>query len=99
VERRFYLSSLAPEAESLLKAVRAHWGVENSGHWSLDVSFDEDGCRVRKDHAPFNFAVLRRLALNLLRQETTGKNGIKARRLRAAWNGDYLLRLLCCAKA
>jgi predicted transposase YbfD/YdcC len=99
VEQRFYLSSLAPDAQALLKAVRAHWGVENSGHWSLDVSFDEDGCRVRKDHAPFNLAVLRRLALNLLRQESTGKNGIKARRLRAAWNGDYLLRLLCCAKS
>lgn len=99
LERRFYLSSLAPEAGALLKAVRAHWGVENSGHWCLDVSFDEDSCRVRKDHAPFNLAVLRRLALNLLRQETSGKNGIKARRLRAAWNGDYLIRLLCCAKS
>jgi predicted transposase YbfD/YdcC len=99
VERRFYLSSLAPEAGALLKAVRAHWGVENSGHWNLDVSFDEDGCRVRKDHAPFNFAVLRRLARNLLRQEPSGKKGIKARRLRAAWNQDYLLRLLCCAKS
>jgi hypothetical protein len=66
---------LAPEAGSLLKVVRAHWGVENSGHWSLDVSFDGDGCRVRKDHAPFNFAVLRRMALNLLRQEPSGKTG------------------------
>ncbi len=99
VERRFYLSSLAPDALALENAIRSHWGVENSGHWSLDVSLREDACRVRKDHAPFNLAVLRRLALNLLRKEPSGRNGIKARRLRAAWNQDYVLRLLCCGKS
>ncbi len=82
----FFLERLAPEAGALLQAVRAHWRVENSGHWNLDVSFAEDSCRVRKDHAPFNLAGLRRLALNLLRREPSGKSGIKACRLRAAWN-------------
>ncbi len=99
VERRFYLSSLPPDALALEHAIRSHWGIENSGHWNLDVSFREDACRVRRDHAPFNLAVLRRLSLNLLRQEPSGRNGIKARRLRAAWNHDYLLRLICCDKS
>ncbi len=78
VEQRFYLSSLPPDANTLLVAVRSHWGVENSGHWCLDVAFDEDRCRVRKDNAPFNCAVLNRLALNLLRREPSGKKGLKA---------------------
>ncbi len=104
IEHRFYLSSLAPDAATLLAAVRSHWGVENSGHWCLDVAFNEDGWRVRKDnapfnYAPFNYAVLNRLALNLLRQEPTGKKGLKARRLRAALSDDYRERLLCCAKS
>lgn len=95
VQQRFYLSSLPCEAGALLEAVRAHWGVENNVHWCLDVAFDEDLSRVRKDQAPQNVAVLRRLVLNLLRQDTTDKGGLKAKRLRAAWNSDYLLRLLC----
>lgn len=95
VQQRFYLSSLPCEAQALLDAVRAHWGVENQVHWCLDVAFNEDGCRVRKEHAAQNLAILRRLALNLLRQESSDKHGLKARRLRAAWNSDYLLRVLC----
>lgn len=95
LEQRFYLSSLPPQAQPLLDAVRAHWGVENNVHWVLDVAFAEDACRVRKDHAAQNLAILRRLALNLLRQETSDRHGLKARRLRAAWNSDYLLKVLC----
>ena len=95
VQQRFYLSSLPCEAQTLLAAVRARWGVENNVHWCLDVAFDEDGSRVRKDHAAQNLAVLRRLSLNLLRQESSDKRGLKAKRLRAAWNSDYLLKLLC----
>ena len=95
VQQRFYLSSLPPDALALLEAVRAHWGVENNVHWCLDVAFDEDGSRVRKDNAPQNLGSLRRLCLNLLRQEESPKKGIKGRRLRAAWNSDYLLKLLC----
>ncbi len=73
MEQRFYLSSLAPDAAMLLGAVRSHWGVENSGHWCLDVVFNEDACRVRKDNAPFNCAVLNRLALNLLSTRHTAR--------------------------
>jgi hypothetical protein len=77
-----------------LSAAREHWGIENSLHWVLDMAFDEDSSRVRKDHAPQNLATLRQLALNLLRQEKTDKNGVKARRLRAGWDNDFLLKVL-----
>lgn len=97
VEQRFYLSSLGCDAPRLLEAVRGHWGIENSVHWVLDVSFDEDDCRIRKDHAARNMATLRRLALNLLRQDTRHKRGVKTRRHRAGWDNDYLLRILCGA--
>ena len=66
-------------AGKILRSVRGHWGIENRLHWVLDVGFDEDGSRVRKDHAPENLARLRHLALNLLRQERTDTTGIKAR--------------------
>jgi predicted transposase YbfD/YdcC len=74
--------------------VRAHWGIENGLHWVLDIGFREDESRVRKDHAPENMAVLRHIALNLLKQEQTAKLGIKAKRLKAAWDQDYLLKVL-----
>lgn len=95
VEQHFYLSSLPCDAPRQLDAARAHWGVENNVHWCLDVAFNEDDCRVRTKNAAENFAVLRRLALNLLRQDNTTKAGLKARRLRTAWNSEYLLRILC----
>ena len=94
ITRHFYLSSLEPEAERLLHAIRAHWGIENSLHWVLDVAFGEDECRIRRDHAPQNLATLRKLALNLLRQDKKAKSGLKARRKAAGWNNDYLLRIL-----
>lgn len=92
--RHFYLSSLEPQAQGLMKAIRAHWSIENSLHWVLDVAFEEDRCRVRKDHAAHNFATLRKITLNLLRQDTLLKVGIKARRKVAGWDEDYLLRVL-----
>lgn len=95
VEQHFYLSSSPCDAPKLLEAARAHWGVENKVHWCLDVAFAEDDCRVRIENAAENFAILRRLALNLLRQDNTCKAGLKARRLRTAWNSDYLLKILC----
>lgn len=93
-ETRFYISSLSGNAEQILHAVRGHWGVENGLHWVLDVTFDEDHSRVRKDHAPANLAVLRQMASNLLKQEQTAKGGIKAKRLQAGWNENYLLKVL-----
>jgi predicted transposase YbfD/YdcC len=95
VETRYYLSSLENDAEVLSGAVRSHWGAENSLHWVLDVTFDEDRSRIRKENAPENFGLLRRLALCLLKKETTSKRSIKGERLRASWDEGYLQRVLC----
>jgi|TARA_B100001971_G_C18177119_1_gene530566 predicted transposase YbfD/YdcC len=94
VETRYYISSLRGSARKLLEATRTHWGIENRLHWVLDVAFDEDRSRVRKDHAPQNLAIIRHIALNLLKQETTSKGGVKARRKRAGWDEDYLITVL-----
>ena len=74
--------------------IRGHWGVENRLHWSLDVSFGEDNCRIRKDFGAENFSCLRRIALNLLKQEKTLKRGIKAKQHKAGWDEQYLLKIL-----
>jgi len=94
VQSRYYISSLAGPAKTLLEATRRHWGIENSLHWSLDVTFREDDSRVRKDHGPQNLAVRRQIALNLLKQETTLKRGIQGKRHKAGWVEDYLLKVL-----
>ena len=92
-EDRYHLASLTG-APRVLSTVRSHWGIENELHWTLDIAFDEDRCRVRKDHGPENLAVLRHLALNLLKHEKTAKRSIKGKRLLAAWKDEYLLKVL-----
>lgn len=94
VELRYYLSSLQPNAKRAGQTVRAHWGVENSLHWTLDVAFHEDDCRVRVGHAPENLALVRKITHNLLQQETTVKRGVKTKRLKAGWSEAYLLTVL-----
>ena len=91
---RYYICSYPTEASQLLKASRAHWGIENSLHWVLDMAFDEDQSRVRTGHADQNLAAIRHLVLNLLKQETSAKIGIKAKRKKAAWDQDYLLKII-----
>jgi len=92
-EDRYHLSSIVG-AQQVLWAVRSHWGIENELHWTLDLAFDEDRCRVRKDHGPENFALLRHMALNLLKQEKSCKRGIQGKRLLAGWKPEYLFKVL-----
>ena len=94
VETRLYISSLTGDARRLLAAARGHWAVENSLHWVLDVSFREDECRVRVGNAAENLAVVRHMALNLLKQDNTLKASIKGKRKKAGWDDDYLLAVI-----
>jgi predicted transposase YbfD/YdcC len=93
-EVRYFISSLPGSARRVLRAVRQHWGIENRLHYVLDVSMNEDACRIRRDHGAENFAVLRHIGLNLLRQEKTSPRGIKAKRKQAGWDNDYLAQIL-----
>ncbi len=92
-EIAYYLSSLPPDAKRILAATRAHWSVENTFHWTMDVVFGEDASRVRLDKAPENFAVIRHIALNLLKQHP-GKQSLKRKRFRAALDDAFLLEIL-----
>jgi predicted transposase YbfD/YdcC len=94
IKYRYFISSLVSDAQLILHAVRTHWGIENKVHWILDIAFREDDCRVRKGNGAENFAVLRHLALNLLKHEQSLKCGIKAKRKNAGWDHDYLLKVL-----
>jgi predicted transposase YbfD/YdcC len=90
----YYLTSLAGHVEPFAAAVRGHWGIENSQHWVLDVQFREDESRVRTGHGAENLAVIRRIALNLIRLDRTTKGSVHTKRLRAGWNHEYLRHLL-----
>jgi len=90
IEKRYYVSSLAPNAKALATAIRKHWTVENELHWSLDVAFNEDRCRIKHKQAAANFAAIRRFALALLKNAKISKLGIKNQRLQAAWSDEFL---------
>lgn len=92
-ETRFFLSSRVSDAHAFARYIRSHWGIENSLHWCLDVVFAEDASRIRRGHAPRNFSLLRRLALNLLRQHPSQKS-LKMKRYRAALDDNFLLEVL-----
>ncbi len=94
METSYYVTSLKSDAKTVAHAVRGHWGIENNLHWVLDIAFREDESRIRKDHAPANFAIIRHMALNLLRKETSVRRGIRAKRLKAGWDTDYLGKIL-----
>ena len=94
IEVKYYISSLLSSAQHILSVIRGHWGIENQLHWVLDIAFREDECRLRKGNGAQNFAVLRHIALNLLKQESTCKRGLKTKRLKAGWNLDYLSKVL-----
>ncbi len=93
-EVQYYLSSLPPEAQNLGHAIRTHWGIENQVHWTLDVTFNEDHCRVRSGNSPRNLALLRRMALNALNQEKSLKRSLRQKMKRAAMNDSYMMTVL-----
>jgi predicted transposase YbfD/YdcC len=95
-EVHFYLSSLPVDASINGRVIRQHWSIENQMHWSLDVTFDEDKCRIRSLNSPQNFALVRRMALNAVNQETTLKRSLRQKRKRAAMNNDYMMQILKC---
>jgi predicted transposase YbfD/YdcC len=94
IETRYYILSRYVSAKRFAEGVRFHWGIENSLHWQLDVTFGEDQCRVRKGHADANLSVLRRTALSLLKNETSAKIGVKNKRLNAGWDETYLEKVV-----
>jgi predicted transposase YbfD/YdcC len=93
-ETRYFISRLTNSAQAMIHCVRGHWGIENGLQWVLDMTFREEASRVRKDHAPENFAILRHIALNVRNRSCTGKDSIKTMRLRAGWDESYLEKLL-----
>lgn len=94
VEDRYFLTSLPRDAARILRAVRQHWGIENGLHWVLDVAFDEDRSPARARNAQANWAALRRLVISILKQDKTTKAGMEAKRLKAGWDRNYLIKLL-----
>ena len=92
-ETRFYISSLPADAQHQGEAIRGHWGVENSHHWVMDMLFRDDECRIRKANAPANFAAIKTMAANILRQ-ASGKHSLRVKRRLAAWDDDYLASLI-----
>jgi predicted transposase YbfD/YdcC len=95
ITTRYFISSWRASAKAFLQRIRGHWQIENGLHWVLDIAFREDQSRIRKDHAPQNMAVLRHMATNLLKRDSSVKVGIAAKRKMAGWDNDYLFHILC----
>ena len=93
-EWRYYISSRVLDAGQFSQRIQGHWQIENGCHWVLDVAFNEDASRIRRDHGPENMALLRRMTLNMIKLDTSNKGSIKLKRKRAAWSTDYLEGLL-----
>ncbi len=91
-ETRYYITSLEPDPKAILAAVRAHWGIENNFHWTMDVTFDEDRCRTRKDASPMNFAIIRHAGYNLLKADKT-RGSLRRKRLRACVDPAFRTKL------
>ena len=91
---RYYISSLLAGAKELQSTIRSHWGIENKLHWILDVAFSEDASRKRAGNASQNFSILNKIALNLLKNDTSERQGIKGKRLKAAYDQNYLIKIL-----
>lgn len=93
-QERYYVTSLFQNAKKINHAVRAHWGIETKLHWVLDIAFREDDSRIRKGHADENMAIARHIAINKLKNESSCKRGIKAKRKKAGWDNEYLIKVL-----
>ncbi len=93
-EQRYFISSLVLDAKSFAEIIRTHWRIENQLNWVLDVQFNEDDSRIRKDNSPENMAIIRQLALSLINQEKTEKKSVKSKQNKANWDNDYLLQIL-----
>lgn len=93
-ETMFFISSLPPRVRKLAKHLRGHWGIENSLHWVLDVTFREDDSRIRKGNGPEIASMFRKIALNILQRDTTVKSSLRGKRLQAGWNNDVLEAIL-----
>ena len=96
-EVQSYITSLVSDANKIASAIRQHWRIENSVHWTLDVTFHEDKCRIRSLHSPQNFALLRRIALNALERESSFRRSIRQKLRRAAMNDLYMVSVLAAA--
>ena len=97
VETRYFISDIEDNAKKSANSVRSHWGIENSLHWVLDIALKEDDCRIRKDNAPQNFAVMGQIAVNPLGKEKRVKRGIKNKQFLAPIANNYLERVLALA--
>jgi len=92
-ERQYYISSLQAPAEKFSSLIRGHWSIENQLHWVLDATFHEDSSLISKDHSPQNLSTLRKIALALLKKDSSRKASLRRKQNFAAWDNDFLASL------